>query len=59
MEKLSSSSLSTTKLDGIAECDEFYIKAGLKGRSYHYEIVKDWKKTQEKRVKTLERQRYF
>ena len=40
MEKLSSSSLSTTKLDGIAECDEFYIKAGLKGRSYHYEIVK-------------------
>jgi hypothetical protein len=41
MEKLSSSSsLSTTKLDGITECDELYIKAGLKGRSYHYEIVK-------------------
>ena len=32
MEKLSSSpSLSTTKLGGITECDEFYIKAGLKG----------------------------
>jgi transposase-like protein len=40
MEKLSSSSISATKLDGIAECDEFYIKAGLKGRSYHDEIVK-------------------
>ena len=32
--------LSSTKLDGIAEGDEFYIKAGLKGRSYHDEIVK-------------------
>jgi transposase-like protein len=42
MEKLSSSSIlfTTTKLDGITECDEFYIKAGLKGRSYHDEIVK-------------------
>lgn len=41
MEKLSSSpSLFPTKLDGITECDEFYIKAGLKGRSYHDEIVK-------------------
>ena len=38
MEKLSS--LSSTKLDGIIECDEFYIKAGLKGRSYHDEIVR-------------------
>ena len=56
MEKLSSSSLSTTKLDGIAECDEFYIKAGLKGQSYHYEIVKDGRKP---RKKTLERQRSF
>ncbi len=59
MEKLSSSSLSTTKLDDIIECDEFYIKAGLKGRSYHNEIVKDRKKIQEKRVKTMERQRYI
>jgi hypothetical protein len=41
MEKLSSSSLlSTTKLDGEVESDEFYIKAGWKGRSYHEEIVK-------------------
>lgn len=42
MEKLSS--LSSTKLDGITECDEFYIKAGLKGRSYHNEIVKAGRK---------------
>ena len=41
MEKLSSSSISTTtKLDGEVESDEFYIKAGLKGRTYHDEIVK-------------------
>ena len=41
MQKLSSSSSSSSiKLDGIAECDEFYIKAGLKGRSYHDEIIK-------------------
>ena len=51
MEKLSSSSLSTTKLDGIAECDEFYIKAGLKGRSYHYEIVKDGRKPRKRGLK--------
>ncbi|CAN5619152.1 hypothetical protein BH23THE1_BH23THE1_32540 [soil metagenome] len=40
--ELSSSLLSSsTKLDDpAAECDEFYIKAGLKGiRSYHDEIV--------------------
>ncbi len=51
MEKLSSSSLSTTKLDGIAECDEFYIKAGLKGRSYHYEIVKAGRKPRKRGLK--------
>ena len=28
------------KLGGNVEGDEFYIKAGLKGRSYHDEIVK-------------------
>ncbi len=38
MEKISSSSY--TKLDGNVEADEFYIKAGLKGRSYHEEIIK-------------------
>ena len=32
MEKISSS---YAKLDGKVEGDEFYIKAGLKGRSYH------------------------
>jgi hypothetical protein len=58
MEKLSSSSLlSTTKLDGptatitavAVESDEFYIKAGLKGRSYHDEIVKSAKRQPRKR----------
>ena len=39
MEKLSSIS-TATKLDGEVESDEFYIKAGLKGRSHHYEIRK-------------------
>jgi len=34
MEKISSSSSSYAKLDGKVESDEFYIKAGLKGR-YH------------------------
>ncbi|MDR4491165.1 MAG: hypothetical protein R2685_09735 [Candidatus Nitrosocosmicus sp.] len=42
MEKLSSSSsilsAATTKLDGEVESDEFYVKAGLKSRSYHKEI---------------------
>ncbi|HTH21051.1 MAG TPA: hypothetical protein VL854_02435 [Nitrososphaeraceae archaeon] len=39
MDKISSSS-SYTKLDGKVEDDEFYIKVGSKGRSYHDEIVK-------------------
>jgi transposase-like protein len=52
MEKLSSSpSLSTTKLGGITECDEFYIKAGLKGRSYHDEIVKTGRKIRRRGLK--------
>ncbi|CAN5825380.1 hypothetical protein BH23THE1_BH23THE1_00580 [soil metagenome] len=55
MEKLSSSSLlSANQLDGPAESDEFYIKAGLKGRSYHDEIVKAGRKPR-KRVKAMER----
>jgi transposase-like protein len=41
MEKISLLLSSSNKLDGNAvESDEFYIKAGLKGRSYHDEIVK-------------------
>jgi hypothetical protein len=51
MEKLSSSSISATKLDGITECDEFYIKAGLKGRSYHDEIVKTGRKPRKRGLK--------
>jgi hypothetical protein len=40
MEKISTSLPSSTKLDGKVETDEFYIKAGLKGRSYHDEIIR-------------------
>jgi hypothetical protein len=57
MEKLSS--LSSTKLDAPAECDEFYIKAGLKGRSYYNEIVKAGRKPREIGLKPWrDRQRY-
>jgi hypothetical protein len=35
----SSSALGSVKLGGIFEADEFYIKAGLKGRPYHLEIL--------------------
>ncbi len=53
MEKISSSLLSfdSTKLDGLAEGDEFYIKAGLKGRSYHDEIVKSGRKPRKRGLK--------
>jgi hypothetical protein len=53
MEKLTSlsSTLSTTKLDGEVESDEFYIKAGLKGRSYHDEIVKAKRKPRKRGLK--------
>jgi transposase-like protein len=44
-------SLSTTKLDGITEGDEFYIKAGLKGRSYHDEILKSARKPRKRGLK--------
>ena len=49
MEKLSS--ISATKLDDIIEVDEFYIKAGLKGRSYHNEIVKTGRKSRKRGLK--------
>jgi transposase-like protein len=44
MKRLTSSSssysaLGSVKLGGIVEADEFYIKAGLKGRPYHLEIL--------------------
>lgn len=52
MEKLSTSSISTpTKLDGEVDSDEFYIKAGLKGRSYHDEIVKAKRKPRKRGLK--------
>jgi hypothetical protein len=50
MEKISSSSYA--KLDGkVEEGDEFYIKAGLKGRSYHDEIVKLGRKPRKRGLK--------
>lgn len=52
MEKLSTSlSSSSTKLNGDVERDEFYIKAGLKGRSYHDEIVKIGRKPRKRGLK--------
>ena len=40
MERIASSSKSdNVKLKGVIETDEFYIKAGLKGRPYHDEIL--------------------
>ena len=50
MEKLSSS-LSSAKLGDNVEGDEFYIKAGLKGRSYHDEIVKSGRKSRKRGLK--------
>ncbi|MEO9295539.1 MAG: hypothetical protein ABI347_08065 [Nitrososphaera sp.] len=51
MEKLSSSSFVSPKLDGTVESDEFYIKAGLKGRPYHDEIVKSGRKPRKRGLK--------
>ncbi|MDN5846057.1 MAG: hypothetical protein L0H53_07260 [Candidatus Nitrosocosmicus sp.] len=52
MENLSSSSiLSTTKLDDITECDEFYIKAGLKDRSHLNDILKSRRKPKKRGLK--------
>ncbi|MDX1373101.1 MAG: hypothetical protein R3321_11555 [Nitrososphaeraceae archaeon] len=51
MEKISSS-FPSTKLDGnTEENDEFYIKVGLKDKSYHNEIPIR-KKIQEERLKS-------
>jgi hypothetical protein len=54
-----SSSPSPTKLNGptatttaaAIESDEFYIKAGFKGRSYHDEIVKTGRKPRKRGLK--------
>jgi transposase len=51
MEKMSSSLSVATKLDGEIESDEFYIKAGLKGRTYHDEIVKAGRKPRKRGLK--------
>ena len=47
MEKISSSN----KLHSNIEVDEFYIKAGLKGRSYKEEIVKSGRKPRKRGLK--------
>ena len=44
-------SFSIAKLDGEIESDEFYIKSGLKGRSYHDEIVKIRRKHRKRGLK--------
>jgi len=49
MEKISLSS--SAKLDGLTEGDEFYIKAGMKGRSYHDEILKLGRKPRKRGLK--------
>jgi transposase-like protein len=64
MENLTSSSsilsATTTKLDGEVESDEFYIKAGLKGRSYHDEIQKSGREPRKRGLKPWRgRQRYI
>jgi hypothetical protein len=52
MEKISSIlSATTTKLDGEVESDEFYVKAGLKGRSYHTGIQKSGRKPRKRGLK--------
>ena len=58
MEKLTSSSSSSSKLGaggvkltGTVEADEFYIKAGLKGRSYHLEILNSGRSPRRRRLK--------
>ena len=57
MEKISSSSYA--KLDGKVEGDEFYIKAGLKGRSYQYEIVRSGRNPGRRGLKPGEVEEYF
>ncbi|MDX1372530.1 MAG: transposase [Nitrososphaeraceae archaeon] len=53
MEKISSSlaSPSSTKLDGLTEGYEFYIKAGMKGRPYHDEIIRTGRKPRKRGLK--------
>jgi transposase-like protein len=53
MEKISLLLSSSAKLGGLAEGDEFYIKAGLKGRPYHEEIVKSGRKPRKRGLKPL------
>jgi transposase-like protein len=38
MERIAS--LDNTKLDGTVEHDELYVKSGMKGRAYHYDVIR-------------------
>lgn len=49
MEKLSSHL--SIKLDSTVESDEFYVKAGLKGRPYHDEIIRSGRKPRKRGLK--------
>ena len=53
MERIASSSYKSdnVKLAGVIEADEFYIKAGLKGRSYHDEILNSGRPPRERGLK--------
>src|SRR6476646_5319507 len=51
MEKIASLSNTNVKLKDTVESDEFYIKAGLKGRPYHEEIIKIGRKPRRRGLK--------
>ncbi|MGI0101247.1 MAG: IS1595 family transposase [Nitrosotalea sp.] len=39
MERIAS--VDNSKLDGIVEHDELYVRSGMKGRGYHYDIIRE------------------
>jgi hypothetical protein len=55
MERISSFSSKphNVKLTGVIETDEFYIKAGLKGRPYHDEIFNSGRPPRKRGLKAL------
>ena len=56
MERIASSSKSdNVKLKGVIETDEFYIKAGLKGRPYHDEILNSGRLPRDRGAQSIER----
>ncbi len=51
MERLKSCQASLPQFRGVVEADEFYIKAGLKGRPYHEEIIKSGRQPRRRGLK--------